>query len=272
VRRVCGQFTEEFLNARRGWGSEADDPIFIVGLPRSGSTLVEQILASHSAVEGTMELPDIADIARSLAARPGAPGYPDVIAELDGEDLRSLGEQYLRRTRPQRRSGAPRFIDKMPNNWMHAGLIHLMLPGARIVDVRREPIACGWSCFRQHFARGQHYTYSLEDLGRYYRDYLALMAHFDSVLPGRILHLSYERLVEDTETEVRRLLDHCGLPFEESCLRFHASTRAVATASSEQVRRPIYRESLDQWRDFEPWLRPLKDALGPALETYRIAR
>jgi len=272
VRRVCGQFTKEFLNARRGWGSEADDPIFIVGLPRSGSTLVEQILASHSAVEGTMELPDIADIAQSLAARPGAPGYPDVIAELDGEDLRSLGEQYLRRTRPQRRSGAPRFIDKMPNNWMHAGLIHLMLPGARIVDVRREPIACGWSCFRQHFARGQHYTYSLEDLGRYYRDYLALMAHFDSVLPGRILHLSYERLVEDTETEVRRLLDHCGLSFEESCLRFHASTRAVATASSEQVRRPIYRESLDQWRDFEPWLRPLKDALGPALETYRIAR
>ena len=272
VRRVCGLFTAEFLHARRGWGNEAADPIFIVGLPRSGSTLVEQMLASHSAVEGTMELPDIADIARSLAARPGASAYPDVIAQLDGAELRSLGEQYLRRTRPQRRAGAPRFIDKMPNNWMHAGLIHLMLPCARIVDVRREPMACGWSCFRQHFARGQHYTYSLEDLGRYYRDYLALMAHFDSVLPGRVLHVSYERLIEDTESEVRRLLDHCGLPFEESCLRFHESTRAVATASSEQVRRPIYRESLDQWRDFEPWLKPLKDALGPALETYRVAK
>jgi len=270
VRRARAVFTAEFLHARRGWGCEADDPIFIVGLPRSGSTLVEQILGSHSAVEATMELPDVMDIVRSLATRTGpsaVPGYPDVLARLDPAELRALGEDYLRRTRLHRRSGTPRFIDKMPNNWMHVGLIHLMLPNARIIDVRREPMACGWSCFRQHFARGQLYTYSLEDLGLYYRDYLELMAHFDTMLPGSVLHLGYERLVEDTEAEVRRLLEHCGLPFEPACLRFHESGRAVATASSEQVRRPIYREALDQWRHYEPWLEPLKRALSPRSRT-----
>ena len=270
VQRVCALFTAEFVQSRRGWGSEAEDPIFVVGLPRSGSTLVEQILASHGAVEGTMELPDVADIARSLATRRGpsaAPGYPDVLARLDAAELRALGEDYLRRTRLHRRSGTPRFIDKMPNNWMHVGLIHLMLPNARIIDVRREPMACGWSCFRQHFARGQYFTYSLEDIGRYYRDYLELMAHFDTVLPGRVLHLRYERLIEDTEAEVRRLLAHCGLPFDPACLRFHETARAVATASSEQVRRPIYREALDQWRHFEPWLDPLRRALSPRSRT-----
>ena len=271
VRRVRGLFTTEFLRVRHGWGCEADDPIFIVGLPRSGSTLVEQILASHSAVEGTMELPYVMDIARSLPIQPGTPGYPEVIAQLAAADLHSLGEQYLSRTRQHRRSGAPRFVDKMPNNWMHAGLIHLMLPGARIIDVRREPMACCWSCFRQHFARGQHYAYALEDLGRYYRDYLETMTHFDEVLPGRVLHISYERLIENTEFEVRRLLDHCGLAFEPACLRFHESARAVATASSEQVRRPIYRDALAQWQHFQPWLPPLERALGPALDTYRVA-
>jgi len=270
VERVSSIFTEDFVEPRRDWGCEAEDPIFVVGLPRSGSTLVEQILASHSAVEGTMELPDVIDIARSLATRPGTtarPGYPDVLARLDATELRTLGEEYLRRTRLHRRSGRPRFIDKMPNNWMHVGLIHLMLPNARIIDVRREPMACGWSCFRQQFARGQEFTYSLEDIGRYYRDYLELMAHFDTVLPGRVLHVRYERLVEDTEAEVRRLLAHCGLPFEPACLRFHETTRAVATASSEQVRRPIYREALDQWRHYEPWLEPLKRALSPRSRT-----
>ncbi len=266
VGRVCASFTAEFVEPRGDWGCEAEDPIFVVGLPRSGSTLVEQILASHASVEGTMELPEVTDIARSLATRPGPaprPGYPDVLARLDAAELRALGEDYLRRTRLHRRSGTPRFIDKMPSNWMHLGLIHLMLPNARIIDVRRDPMACGWSCFRQHFARGQDFAYSLEDIGRYYGDYVELMAHIDTVLPGRVFHLRYERLVEDTETEVRRLLVHCGLPFDPACLRFHETDRAVATASSEQVRRPIYREALDQWRHYEPWLDPLKRAISP---------
>jgi predicted Zn-dependent protease len=263
VRRVRALFTAEFVMQRRGWGCDAADPIFIVGLPRSGSTLVEQILASHSAVEGTMELPDVTVLARSLATR--AP-YPDVLAQLDLDACRSLGERYLHRTRQHRRQGAARFVDKMPSNWMHAGFIHLMLPNARIVDVRRDPMACCWSCFRQHFARGQHFTYSLEDLGRYYRDYVDLMGHLDDVLPGRVHRVVYERLVEDTEAEVRRLLEYCGLPYEADCLRFHSSGRAVATASSEQVRRPIYRDALDEWRHYEPWLEPLREALGPLSE------
>jgi tetratricopeptide (TPR) repeat protein len=269
VGRMISLYTKDFVVQRQGWGCGAADPIFVVGLPRSGSTLVEQILASHSAVEATMELPDVAVLARSIAER--AP-YPDVLARLDADACVALGERYVARTRRHRRTGAARFIDKMPNNWMHAGLIHLMLPNARIIDVRREPMACCWSCFRQHFARGQHYTYSLEDLGRYYRDYVALMAHLDEVLPGRVLRVSYERLVEDTETEVRRMLDHCGLVFEASTLRFHEGTRAVATASSEQVRRPVYREALAQWRHYEPWLAPLRDALGPALAGGRAGR
>jgi tetratricopeptide (TPR) repeat protein len=269
VRRTIGLFTREFVAQRHGWGCEAPDPIFIVGLPRSGSTLVEQILASHSAVEATMELPDVAALARSLVGRAR---YPGVLAQLDAGAYLELGERYLRQTRLHRRKGAPRFVDKMPNNWMHAGLIHLMLPNARIIDVRRDPMACCWSCFRQLFARGQHYTYSLEELGRFYRDYVTLMAHFDSVLPGRVLRVSYERLVEDTQTEVRQMLAHCGLDFEASSLRFYEGARAVATASSEQVRRPVYREALDQWRHFEPWLGPLRDALGPDLAGECVAR
>jgi predicted Zn-dependent protease len=269
VRRMLTLFTGEFVAQRHGWGCEAADPIFIVGLPRSGSTLVEQILASHSAVEATMELPDVAVLARSLAGRTR---YPDVLAQLDADACRALGERYMRQTRLHRKRGTARFVDKMPNNWMHAGFIHLMLPNARIIDVRRDPMACCWSCYRQHFARGQHYTYSLEELGRFYRDYVALMAHFDAVLPGRVLRVSYERLVEDTETEVRRMLAHCGLSFETSALRHFEGTRAVATASSEQVRRPVYREALEQWRHFEPWLGPLRDSLGPDLAGERAAR
>jgi tetratricopeptide (TPR) repeat protein len=269
VQRSRRLYTSEFFAARAGMGCPAPDPIFIVGLPRSGSTLLEQILASHPLVEGTMELYDMISLARSLGAsagqdRPAA--YPDSLAALDAGQLRSLGEQYLARTRIQRKTPAPFFVDKMPNNLLHVGLIHLTLPNARIIDARRHPIGCCFSAFKQHFARGQHFSYSLEDVGRYYRDYVELMAHFDTVLPGRIYRVNYESMIEDTESEVRRLLEHCGLPFEERCLRFHENERAVRTASSEQVRQPIFRDGLEQWRHYEPWLTPLREALGPVLE------
>jgi tetratricopeptide (TPR) repeat protein len=274
VNRARSLLTTGFFTARAGWGSEARDPIFIVGLPRAGSTLIEQILASHSAVEGTMELPYVAEIADSLVRR-AAPGtaaaYPEILASLRSEDLRGLGERYLRLARLQRKTGARFFVDKTPNNWMHVGLIHLMLPNARIVDARRHPLGCCFSCFKQHFARGQAFTYSLEEVGRYYRDYVALMAHFDAVLPGRVHRVFYERMVEDTETEVRRLLAFCDLPFEDACLRFHETERAVSTASSEQVRRPVYKEAVDQWRNYERWLEPLRQALGPVLDSYPAA-
>jgi hypothetical protein len=194
--------------------------------------------------------------------------YPEVVASLDRDQLRSLGEQYLVRTRVQRKRGTPFFIDKMPNNWAYVGLIALMLPNAKIIDARRHPLSCCFSGFKQHFARGQHFSYSLEDIGRYYRDYATLMAHFDAVLPGRVHRVLYERMVDDTEAEVRRLLDYCGLPFEESCLRFYENDRAVRTASSEQVRQPIFRDSVEQWRNYERWLGPLAAALGPALDRY----
>ncbi len=264
-------FTADFFAGRAGWGCEAPDPIFVVGLPRSGSTLVEQILASHPEVEGTMELPDIASIARRLGGerRPGeAPAYPGMLADLGPEQLKALGEEYLERTRIQRKTGRPLFIDKMPNNFAHAGLIHLILPRAKIVDVRRHPLACGFSGFKQHFARGQGFTYDLTDLGRYYADYVALMAHFDAVLPGRVHRVIYERLVEHPEPQVRRLLAYCGLDFDPACLRFHETGRPVRTASSEQVRQPLNRDGLEQWRRFEPWLGPLKAALGPVLDAY----
>ncbi|MBS1201222.1 MAG: hypothetical protein H6R27_1900 [Proteobacteria bacterium] len=271
VRRGKALFTPAFFASRAGWGSPAPDPIFIVGLPRAGSTLLEQILSSHPSVEGTMELPDVISIVRGLTergARPDGPKYPEVLASLGAGEFLGFGERYLASTRIQRRSGRPMFIDKMPNNWGHVGLIHLMLPNARIIDARRHPLACCFSNFKQHFARGQHFTYSLEDIGRYYRDYVELMAHFDEVLPGRVHRVHYERMVEDTESEIRRLLDYCGLPFDERCLRFHENDRAVRTASSEQVRQPIYREGVDHWRHFEPWLDPLKQLLGPVLEAY----
>ena len=271
VDRACRTFTREFFGARAGAGCAAPDPIFIVGLPRAGSTLLEQILSSHSAVEGTMELPELISLTRDLRKRTDAPEstpYHDVLAALDHAELRALGEHYLDHTRVQRRSDAPFFIDKMPNNFAHVGLIHLMLPNARIIDARRHPLACCLSGFKQHFARGQHFTYGLEDIGRYYRDYVRLMAHFDSVLPGRVHRVVYEAMVEDTESQVRHLLAYCGLPFEDGCLRFFENTRAVRTASSEQVRRPIYKEGVDHWRHYEPWLDPLKAALGPVLDAY----
>ncbi len=271
VARIRHSYTREFFAERSGYGSQALDPIFIVGLPRAGSTLLEQILASHSAIEGTMELPEITSITRELRSQGDANQampYHDVVLGLDAPSLRELGERYLEHTRIQRKTDAPYFIDKMPNNFLHLGLIHLMLPNARIIDARRHPLACCFSAFKQHFARGQSFTYGLDDIGRYYHDYVALMAHFDEVLPGRVHRVFYERMVEDTEGEVRRLLDYCGLPFEEGCLRFFENERPVRTASSEQVRKPIYRDGVDHWRHFEPWLGPLKDALGEVLEVY----
>ena len=218
-----------------------------------------------------MELPDIISIARTLGGRRmrgETSKYPEVLQSLDAVQLRTLGERYLEQTRIQRKTDAPFFIDKMPNNFAHTGLIHLILPNAKIIDARRHPLGCCLSGYKQHFARGQHFTYSLEDIGRYYHDYVELMCHFDEVLPGRVHRVIYEELVDDTDTQVRRLLEHCGLPFDERCLRFYENDRAVRTASSEQVRRPIYREGVDQWRQYEPWLAPLKSTLGSVLEVY----
>lgn len=266
ARRSGAMFTPTFFAERANFGAPDPDPIFIVGLPRSGSTLIEQILASHSAVEGAMELPDLGSIARRLDGRrklADPSRYPEILADLDSDAARTLGEEYLARTRIHRKTGRPFFIDKMPNNFAHLGLIHLILPKARIVDARRDPMACGFSCFKQHFARGQGFTYDLTDLGRYYRDYVTLMEHFDRVLPGRVHRVIYEDMVSDTEGAIRALLNHCELPFEDACLRFHENERAVRTASSEQVRRPIFTEGLDQWRRFDAWLGPLKNALGP---------
>ncbi len=195
-------------------------------------------------------------------------GRQGALAALDADGLRALGERYLAHTRIQRKTTAPRFIDKMPNNFLHIGLIHLMLPNAKIIDARRHPLACGFSAFKQHFARGQNFSYDLAEIGRYYHDYVALMAHFDAVLPGRIHRVMYERMIEDTEGEVRRMLDYCGLPFEVSCLRFFQNPRPVRTASSEQVRQPIYREGVDHWRHYAEWLGPLESALGPPWGSY----
>jgi tetratricopeptide (TPR) repeat protein len=265
---VC---TPEVFARHRHGGAAAADPIFIVGLPRSGSTLVEQILASHSAVEGTQELADIPRIVVDLRGRePEAdnPRYPAVLAQLTAEDYRRLGEKYLSDTRIYR-TGKARFIDKMPNNFRHLGLIHLMLPNARIIDARREPMACCFGNLKQLFASGQEFAYSVEDIARYYRTYLELMRHWDAVLPGRVLRVQHEDLVDDLEGNVRRLLDYCELEFEPACVEFHKTERSVRTASSEQVRQPIYREGLDQWRHYEPWLGRLREALGDALTRYR---
>jgi tetratricopeptide (TPR) repeat protein len=260
-KEVC---TAEFFAARRGVGCPAPDPIFIVGLPRSGSTLLEQILASHSQVEGTMELSEIATYTVDLegANRDATQRrYPAVLAELKAEDFARYGERYLADTRVYR-SGKAFFIDKMPNNFRHIGFIHLILPNAKIIDARREPMACCFSNFKQLFASGQEFTYSIEDIARYYRMYVDLMAHWDRVLPGRVLRVQHEDVVDDLEGNVRRILDFCGLDFEPACLEFYKTERSIRTASSEQVRQPIFKEGLDQWRHFEPWLGPLKAALG----------
>jgi tetratricopeptide (TPR) repeat protein len=271
MRRTKALLGRGFFAARAGQGAQRPDPIFVVGLPRSGSTLVEQILASHSQVEGTQELPHIPALAARLAGparRESEGAYPDILAALSPQELRALGEEYLELCQVHRRLDRPYFIDKLPNNFSHVGFIHLILPRARIVDARRHPLGSGFSCFKQHFAAGQTFTYDQTDLGRYYRDYAELMAHFDAVLPGRVHRVIYERMVADPEAQVRALLDHCGLPFEAACLAFHENDRAVRTASSEQVRQPIFTDAAEHWRRFEPWLGPMKAALGPVLDAY----
>jgi tetratricopeptide (TPR) repeat protein len=270
VDRSIAFFTiDYFSNLRRG--CLAPDPVFIVGMPRAGSTLVEQILSSHPAIEGTAELPDMPAIARRLDARKQrgeASMYPECLAAMAEGELAALGQEYLERAQVQRFTDRPMFIDKLPNNWAHVGLIRSILPNARIIDARRHPLACGFSNFKQHYARGQKFSYDLAELGRYYRDYVRLMRHFDDVLPGYVHRVIHEQLVEDPEGEVRRLLDFLGLPFDSACLAFYENPRAVRTASSEQVRRPISREGLEQWMAYEPWLDPLKDALGPVLQDW----
>nr|WP_295658807.1 tetratricopeptide repeat-containing sulfotransferase family protein [Polymorphobacter sp.] len=262
VDRARHFFTAELFAARAGQGDPAADPIFIIGMPRSGSTLVEQILSSHPDVEGTSELPDIPALAWQVGERDGASSvtaYPEALATAD---LAAFGTDYLARAKVQRKTGRPRFIDKLPNNWLHAGMIRLILPNAKIIDARRQPMACGWSNFTQHFARGQGFSYGLADMGAYYRDYAGLMDHFDAVQPGAIHRLDHEALVADPEREVRRLLDNCGLDFDPACLRFWETERAIRTPSSEQVRRPISAAGLDQWRVYDQWLSPLREALG----------
>ena len=265
---VCN---EQLFAAQQGVGFDAPDPVFIVGLPRAGSTLIEQILASHSEVDGTMELHNILNLAKRLRGRdepgPGgdeSPRYPRVLAELDADYFHRFGEQFIDQTRAYR-GDAPFFIDKMPNNFFHIGLIRLMLPNAKVIDARRDPMACCFSGFKQLFGEGQEFSYGLREIGNYYRQYVKLMDHWDRVLPGFVLRVQHEDVVDDLEDQVRRLLDFCGLDFEPACLEYHRTERSIRTPSSEQVRQPIYRTGLEQWRNFEPWLQPLKEELGPTL-------
>ncbi len=266
-------FAAPFLASRAGQGCPDHDPIFIVGLPRAGSTLVEQILSSHSQIEGTMELPDLMMIGDRLHSRVEDgefASFADVVRSLAPADLTRLGQEYLDRTRVHRKEGKPRFIDKMPNNWMYAGLIRLILPNATIIDARRHPMGCCFSGWKQFFARGQLFSYDLAEIGRYYRAYVAQMAAFDREAPGAVHRVIYEDMVADTEGQVRRLLDHVGVPFEEECLAFYRNRRAVRTASSEQVRQPIFTDGVDHWRQFEPHLGPLRDALGAVEAAYPL--
>jgi predicted Zn-dependent protease len=264
-------FTADFFAARTGWGSERADPIFIVGMPRSGSTLLEQMLASHSQVEGTRELTDLPTLVHELSrARDGA-RYPEIMLTLEPRQITELAERYLSQTQRYRPLGKIRFVDKMLGNFTEVGLIQLMFPRAAIIDARRHPLGCGFSCYKQLFARGHLYSYDLRELGVFYRDYAALMEHFDTVLPGRVHRVYYEQMIAAPEGELRRLLDYCGLPYEAQCLRFYENPRIVNTISSEQVRQPLYSESVDQWRNFEPWLGPLKEELGELVARYPAA-
>lgn len=264
-------FTPEFFRARAGSGSTAQGPIFVVGMQRSGTTLLEQILASHSQIEGAGELPNLRFIARRLEdtiGRRAGLNYPAVLGDVDPSEFRQLGEEYLRTSLPRRPLGRPFFVDKDPFNYWHIGLMALALPNAKIIDMRRHPIGCCFSNFTTIFLHGLTHTYRLADLGAFYAGYVEMMAHYDRVLPGHVHRVFYEDLIGDPEREIRRVLDHVGLPFEESCLQFHDNRRPVNSASSEQVRRPIYDEALDHWRHYEPWLGPLKTALGPTLDLY----
>lgn len=271
AQRLKSEFSQAFFAERAAVGCDARDPIFIVGMPRSGSTLLEQILSCHSQVEGTTELPDMITMAKELRGEAGSEEvavYASVLKSKNADELRRLGERYLETTRIHRKTDRPLFIDKMPNNFLHVGMIHLILPNAKIIDARRHPLACGFSNFKQYYAQGQAFSYGLSEMGRFYCDYVDLMAHFDAVLPGRIHRVLYEDTVADTESVVRSMLDYCGLEFEATCLRFFESDRPVRTASSEQVRQPIYQAGVEQWKHYEEWLEPLKDALGPVLTAY----
>lgn len=268
VNKIIARFTPGFLAEHAGQGHLASDAIFILGMPRAGSTLLEQILSSHSAIEGTMELPDMPAIAMREGKGGGPAGWVDAVAAMTPEQLSELGAEFIERTRIQRKTDKSLFIDKLPNNWIYAGLIHLIMPNAKIIDARRHPMDCCFSNFRQHFAKGQAFSYDLGDMGHYYKDYVRLMAHFDSVLPGRMHRVIHEALVENPEEQVRSLLDYLGLPFEDACLNFHQNTRAVRTASSEQVRRPINRDGMDQWKSYDQFLLRLRSALGRVLSSY----
>jgi len=273
ARRIQAVCTRDFLSTSPTSGCQAPDPIFVVGLPRAGSTLLEQILASHSLVDGTKELVDILAMVRRLGGKKlkaDVSLYPELLTDLSAAQLEELGREYIDRTRIQR-ADAPFFIDKMPNNFFHIGFINLILPNAKIIDARRHPMASCFSCFTQLFAKGQHFTYGLSNIGHYYRTYIDVMDHWDTALPGKVLRVQYEEMVADTETQVRRMLAHCGLEFEESCLQFHKTDRAVRTASSEQVRQPIYKAALEHWRNYETHLDELKEALGPVLDRYPIS-
>lgn len=265
VDAQCEGFTHELVEAQGAKGCDTPDPIFIVGMPRAGSTLLEQILATHSQVDGTRELPNILSLAQRLRRQRNSadetPGYPGILADMSADELQKLGEEFIEDTRVHR-GDAPFFIDKMPNNFRHIGLIKLILPRARIIDARREPMACCFSNFKQLFAEGQEFSYDLADLGHYYRQYERLMTHWDTVLPGSVHRLQHEALLDDFEGELRRLLDFLGLPFEERCLRYYENDRPVRTPSSEQVRQPLFRDAVEQWQNFTPWLTPLRAALG----------
>lgn len=271
VQRSEILLTKSFFAERAGRGSSAADPIFILGMPRAGSTLIEQILSSHPLVEGTSELPYIPTLALAIAARDqqSSPlSYLEALAGLSAAELRSLGEEYIRSAAAHRKTDRPYFIDKLPNNWEHIGLINLILPNARIIDARRHPLACCFSNFKQHFAQGQAFSYVQEDIALHYKLYVRLLRHFDTMLPGRIIRVTHEAMVQDSEAEIRRLLALLDLPFDAACLRFHENERAVRTPSAEQVRRPINRDGLDQWRAYEPWLEPMKRVLGSVLTCY----
>lgn len=270
VDKLIEAFKPQFLVEREGSGNPAPDVVFILGMPRAGSTLIEQILASHSQIEGTMELPDLPAIAlregREFGG--GLPGWIDAVQEMPNEKLTSLGSEYIERTKVQRKTDKPFYIDKLPNNWAYIGLIQLILPNAKIIDARRNPLDCCFSNFKQHYAKGQAFSYNLNHMGRYYADYVRAMAHIDTVMPKRVHRVIHERLIDNPELEIREILNYLGLDFEENCLQFHKNTRAVRTASSEQVRRPINKDGLDQWRDFENYLEPLKVALGNLWQDY----
>lgn len=270
AQRSTEVVTADLIEARKSEGNDSQSPIFILGLPRSGSTLIEQILASHQDVEGTIELPVMPQLLRDLAMRDGINGSDivDHVATLPGGRLRGLGEDYLSRCQAYRRTDLPRFTDKLPGNWSHAGLIRLIFPNAAVIDTRRHPMATGWSIYRHHFPGGPAFATRQDSIGKRYRSYLAMMEHMDRHAPGAVHRILHERLVDDLEGHVRALLNYCGLPFDRACLEFHRSERTVSTASSDQVRRPVSKDGIDRWQSYRPWLAELERALGDAVERW----